>query len=94
MLTGSNLRISEHYDVESLGMQVQGEVLLNKSNYTYLGLEVDSKLSCNDNISKVCKKPGSRIALIQRLVIYLPESCNNTLYYAFIQPYIDYFITV
>ena len=45
MLIGSNLRISEHYDVESLGLQVQGEVLLNKNNYTYLGLEVDSKLS-------------------------------------------------
>ena len=94
MLIGSNLRIFEYYDVESLGLQVQGEVLLNKNNFTYLGLEVDSKLSWNDNISKVCKKLGSRIALLQRLVSYLPESCNNTLYYAFIQPYIDYAITV
>ena len=48
----------------------------------------------DDNISKVCKKLGSRIALLQRLVSYLPESCNYTLYYAFIQPYIDYAITV
>ena len=45
MLTGKNLRIFEHYDVESLGLQVQGEVLLNKSNFTYLCLKVDSKLS-------------------------------------------------
>ena len=68
--------------------------MLNKSSYTYLGLEVDSNLLWNDNISKVCKKLGSRIALFQRLVSCLPESCNNTLYYAFIQPYIDYAITV
>ena len=31
----------------------------------------------DDNISKVCKKLGSRIAVPQRLVSYLPESCNN-----------------
>ena len=93
MLIGSNLRISEHYNVESLGLQVPTEALLN-SSYTYLGLEVDSNLLWNDHITKLCKKLGSRIALIQRLVSYLPEPCNNTIYYAFIQLYIDYAITV
>ena len=43
---------------------------------------------------KLCKKFGSRIALFQRPVSYLPESCNYTLYYAFRQPYIDYAVTV
>ena len=54
----------------------------------------DCYLSWNYNVSKVCKKLGSRIAITQRLIKYLPSIYTNTLYFSFIQPCIDYGLTI
>ena len=100
MLIGTRQRIKDYCGLKTLGLKIQGQLLCNQTKYTYLGLEIDCYLSWNYNVSKVCKKLGSRIAITQRLIKYLPSNNSNsiyhtnTLYFSFIQPYIDYGLTV
>ena len=94
MLIGTRQRIKDYCGLKTLGLKIQGLLLCNQTKYTYLGLDIDCYLSWNYNVNKVCKKLGSRIAITQRLIKYLPSIYTNTLYFSFIQPYIDYGFTV
>ena len=94
MLIGSKQRISQYSGLEKLGLKINGVELANKTNYTYLGLIIDSNLTWNEAVMHTCKKLGSRVALSQRLMKVIPRIYINTIYYAFIQPYIDYAISV
>ena len=94
MLIGSLQRINNYFNRKSLGLKVMGTDLANRSHYTYLGLTIDSCLTWNIAVSNICKKLGSRIAMAQRLMQVLPYTYISTIYYAFIQPYIDYGLSV
>ena len=41
-----------------------------------------------------CKKIGTRIAMLHRLIHFVPLMYVNKLYFAFIQPYIDYGLSI
>ena len=45
-------------------------------------------------VSNTCKKIGTRISVMQKLSNVIPNIHANMLYYAFIQPYFDYGLTV
>ena len=46
---------------------VNGKQLSNMDCATLLGVEIDSKLSFNEHIEKVCKKMASRIAILRKI---------------------------
>jgi hypothetical protein len=94
MLIGSRQRISLYCNLPNLGLTLNGQDLCNKCNYTYLGVEVDSYLTWDKNVNNVCSKLGSRIAMTQRLSSYLPNIYRNCVYYSFVQPYIDYGLSI
>ena len=51
-------------------------------------------LSFDDMISHICNKLRSRMANIQRIRYLIPSDYLSSLYYAFIQPFIDYSILI
>ena len=64
-----------------LTSRIQGELTIsvdsnktldNVSRATLLGLDIDSSLSFDSHIEKVCKKLGSRIAILRKIRGYLP----------------------
>ena len=51
---------------------VNGNHLSNVDCATLLGVEIDSKLSFNEHIEKVCKKLASRITIMRKIRACLP----------------------
>ena len=48
------------------------KILDNVDNATLLGLEIDSSLSFDGHVEKVCKKLASRIAILRKIWAYIP----------------------
>ena len=55
MLIGTPQKINNHYKKDSLGLIISGEILCNKSSYTYLGLVIDSCMTWDYAVSNTCK---------------------------------------
>ena len=94
MVIGTRQRIGDSASKESLGITINGIQLKNCCEYTYLGLTIDSHLSWNAQVEKVCKKLGSRVAMLQRMRGTFSSAQLNTLYFSFVQPHVDYALSV
>ena len=94
MLIGSRQRINEFVNKSDLGLSLDGTIISNHSSYRYLGVQIDSFLSFDKMIDNICNKLSSRVSMLLRLIHTVPDFSLNQLYYAFVQPYIDYCILV
>ena len=90
MLIGSRQKLGSTSTQTSLGLFLDNTEIENRSSYKYLGLHLDSNLKFDEMIDDICKKLRCRTALIQRVKHFLQSNHLCTLYYAFIQPFIDY----
>ena len=57
---------------------------------TLLGVEIDSKLSVDEHIGKVCKKLASRIGILRKIRTCLPLKQRLQLYNSIIRPVMSY----
>ena len=57
---------------------------------TLLGVEIDSKLSFNEHIEKVCKRLASRIAILRKIRACLPLKQRLQFYNSIIRPVMSY----
>ena len=69
---------------------VNGKKLSNVDCATLLGVEIDSKLSFNEHIEKVCKKMTSRIAILRKIRACLPLKQRLHFYNSIIRPVMSY----
>ena len=69
---------------------VNGKKLSNVDSPTLLGVEIDSKLSFNEHIEKVCKKLASRIAILRKIRACLPLKQRLQFYNSIIRPVMSY----
>ena len=69
---------------------VNGKQLSNVDCATLLGVEIDSKLSFNEHIEKVCKKLASRIAILRKIRACLPLKQRLQFYNSIIRPVMSY----
>ena len=90
MIIGTRQRLKNISLSENIGLTMNNEVILNKSSHVYLGLHIDNHLSFDIMIDHICTKLRSRVSMLQRLNKFVPVSSLNHLYYAFVQPHIDY----
>ena len=93
MLIGSRQKIGNDASRSSLGLFLNGEPINNQTTYKYLGLTIDCFLSFDVMIDNISNKLKCRVAMIQRIRYFL-SSHLSSLYYAFIQPFIDYCILI
>ena len=76
--------------VETLNIKIKGEQIQEKDYTKYLGILIDNKLSWNCHIKHVNLKISKGIGILTKLRRYLSKSVVRTLFYAFVQPHIDY----
>ena len=56
------------------------------NSWTYLGVEVDSKLTWNNHCEKVCRKGKSTLGVIQRTLYSAPKRCKTMAYTSLVRP--------
>ena len=71
-------------------LQINGEKLEEKRSTKYLGLSIDKHLTWKHHIHHLNLKISKGIGLLAKLRLFVPRNTLRTLYYALIQPHIDY----
>lgn len=72
VLTITGKRCVANINGSDIDVIVNGKQLSNVDCATLLGVEIDSKLSFNEHIEKVCKKLAPRIAILRKIRACLP----------------------
>ena len=80
--------------METLNIKIKGEQIQEKDYTKYLGILIDNKLSWNCHIKHVNLKISKGIGILTKLRRYLSKAILRRLFYAFIQPHIDYGLLV
>ena len=80
--------------METLNIKIKGEQIQEKEYTKYLGILIDNKLSWNHHIKHANLKISKGIGILTKLRRYLSKGVLRTLFYAFVQPHIDYGLLV
>ena len=94
MLSGSRQRLQGAAEQADVGITLDNMPILNTTEYDYLGVRLDSHIAWKAHIDKVCKSLSSRVGMLQRVKDNFTYSQRNALYYAFVQPSIDYALSI
>ena len=76
--------------MEDLGIFINGEKLKEVDHAKYLGALIDNKLNWSYQINAVSLKLSKGLGLLAKIRHYVPSNTVRSLYYSFINPYIDY----
>ena len=79
---------------ENLKIKIKGEQIEEKEFTKYLGLLIDNKLTWNYHIKHANLKISKGIGILTKLRRYLSKEILRTLFYAFVQPHLDYGLLV
>ena len=93
VLTITGKRCVANINGSDIDVFVNGKQLSKVSNMdcaTLLGVEIDSKLSFDEHIEKVCKKLASRIAILRKIRACLPLKQRLQFYNSIIRPVMSY----
>ena len=67
MLSGTRQRLNGAATNESLGIRLNDALVLNTSEYTYLGVRLDTHITWCAHVDKICKTLSSRVGMLQRV---------------------------
>jgi hypothetical protein len=81
-------------NAQELQLSIENISLENVKVHKVLGVLIDNTLSWKNQISKVCSKLNSKIALLKRILFYLSDDMKKMYYNAYILPCFDYCCTV
>ena len=95
LLVYSNKQTSKNVDgsecpLEDMGIFINGEKLKEVDHAKYLGALIDNKLNWSYQINAVSLKLSKGLGLLAKIRHYVPSNTVRSLYYSFINPYIDY----
>ena len=90
VLTITGKRCVANINGSDIDVIVNGKQLSNVDCASLLGVEIDSKLSFNEHIEKVCKKVASRIAILRKIRACLPLKQRLQFYNSIIRPVRSY----
>ena len=88
LLIFSNKRTST--DNNDTALFINGEKLKEVDHAKYLGALIDNKLNWSYHINAVNLKLSKGVGLLAKIRHYVPSSILRSLYFSFINPYIDY----
>ena len=86
VLTITGKRCVANINGSDIDVIVNGKQLSNVDCATLLGVEIDSKLSFNEHIEKVCEKLASRIAILRKIRACLPLKQRLQFFNSIIRP--------
>ena len=81
-------------NARKLLLTVDSIIIENVDVYKLLGVLIDNTLSWKPQISAVCRKLNSKIALLKQIIYFLSDEMKKMFYNAYIMPCFDYCITV
>ena len=79
---------------KTLNIKIKGEQIEEKEYTKYLGILIDNNLSWNYHIKHANLKISKGIGILTKLRRYLSKNVLRALFYAFVQPHIDYGLLV
>ena len=91
MLTASKTNLLKYKD--HLDITLQNTKLTNEKELKYLGIQIDSDISWDSQINKLCKNLAFKVSQLGRISREVPQEILNTINNSGIQPIIDYAIT-
>ena len=75
-------------------IQLAGHPICRVEHATSLGLIIHDQLSWFNHIKELCGKISSAIGAVRRIRSLIPQSTEEQIYNALIQPYFDYCASV
>ena len=76
--------------METLNIKIKGGKIQKKEYTKYLGILIDNKLSWNCHINHANLSISKGTGILTKLRRSLSKGVPRTLFYAFVQPHIDY----
>ena len=68
-------RISNFVNLPSLGLYIDGVQIENRTNYSYLGVNLGSFLTFDYMVEDICNRLSGRVAMFQRISQFMPSEC-------------------
>ena len=76
--------------IPNIELKIANKAIEQKKVTKYLGVLIDDKLQWKEHIQSVNMKIRKGIGILYNLKEFVTQSTLKTLYYSFIQPYLDY----
>ena len=76
--------------IKDINLSINNEKLKIVDMAKYLGVIIDNKLNWNEHIKAINLKLSKGIGLLSKIRHFVPKTVLRSLYYAFINPHIDY----
>ena len=81
---------NEDENVNKVKLLLNGETLEEVEYAKYLGILIDNKLNWSNQINAIKLKLSKGVGLLAKIRHYVPRSVLRSLYFSFINPYVDY----
>ena len=75
---------------EDIKIKINNEIIAEKTQTKYLGIIMDNIMSWNNHIKHVTIKLAKGIGILYRLRNFVSQDILRSLFFSFVQPYIDY----
>ena len=85
-----NISNKFQHNISKFTYTIKDSPLSIVKTHTYLGVEIDNKLTWTPHCSKVKKKASQALGLIQRTLHAAPRSCKETAFKALVKPKLEY----
>ena len=84
------MNITNKRNISKYGYTVKGSPIETIKQHTYLGVEIDNKLTWTPHINKICKKSRQTLGLVQRSLHAAPQYVKGTAYKVVVRPKLEY----
>ena len=84
------MNISNKHNISHHGYQLKGKQLSTVTTWTYLGVEIDSKLTWTPQCEKVKRSAMRTLGVTQRTLHAAPKSYRATAYQTLVKPKLEY----
>ena len=87
MIFGTSQRLA---NIDSFSININGSPIKRVSEFKYLGVVFDDRLSWNEHVKSVLSKAGKRVGMLGRVRRHVTTYSANTIYITMIRPIIEY----
>ena len=77
-------------NVQTIEINIDNQPIEEKTKTKYLGVIIDNKLTWKEHLKEINCKLRKGTGILYKIRDFVPQSVLKSLYYSFIQPYVDY----
>ena len=84
------MTITLKHHVSHFTYRIKDSPLTKTDTHTYLGVDIDKKMTWTPHCNTVKKKASRSLGLVQRTLHAAPRGCKETAYKALVRPKLEY----